>query len=194
MTNTAENKDISPDDPGQDAPLPTSPQELLAKLEALGIPYKLYEHEAVFTVAESDHVNAKIPGMHCRNLFLRDKKKQMFLVSAQNDTQIDLKKLPDLLGCGRLSFGSADRLWQYLGVRPGSVCPYAVVNDTAHDVTLVLDASMMGQQQVNFHPLVNTMTIGTTAEDIEKFAEAIGHKVIVMDLSAAAPDEAAAGA
>jgi Ala-tRNA(Pro) deacylase len=169
--------------------LPTAPDALLSILDELSIAYDLYEHDAVFTVAESNYLNADIPGLHCRNLFLRDKKKKNFLVSAQNDTEIDLKKLSDLLGTGRFSFGSLDRLWQYLGVKPGSVCPYAVVNDKDNDVTLILDQSMMDSDIVNFHPLVNTMTIGTKPDDLVKFAKGIGHNVEVVDLSAAAPDK-----
>ena len=169
--------------------LPTSAETLLSMLDEFGIDYELYEHEAVFTVAESDHLNSYIPGLHCRNLFVRDKKQNMFLVSAQNDTKVDLKKLSGLLEAGRFSFGSPDRLWQYLGVRPGSVCPYAVVNDAENKVTLILDQSMMEADLVNFHPLENTKTIGTKPQDLVRFAEAIGHNVQVVDLSPAAPDE-----
>lgn len=168
--------------------LPTAPEKLLSMLDDLGIEYKFYEHEAVYTVAESEKIDADIPGLHCRNLYLRDKKKRNYLVSAQNATEIDLKKLSDLLDAGRFSFGSADRLWQYLGVRPGSVCPYAVVNDPDNEVRLILDQSMMDAEIVNFHPLSNTMTIGTNPHDIVKFVESIGHNVEIIDLSAAAPD------
>ncbi len=170
------------------ADLPTSPEALIAMLDEQAIAYEFYEHEAVFTVDESKKVDAGIVGLHCRNLFLRDHKKKMFLVSAQNATKIDLKKLSDVLDSGRFSFGSPDRLWQYLGVRPGSVCPYAVVNDKDNDVSLILDESMMDAEIVNFHPLVNTMTVGTDPHDLVKFAQSIGHNVKVVDLSAAAPD------
>src|SRR5690606_18792615 len=116
-----------------------------------------YEHRAVFTVAESTALERDMPGVHCRNLFLRDKKQKMFLVVAAHETAIDLKKLPALIGADRLSFGSADRLWAYLGVRPGSVCPYAIINDKDRAVTVILDAAMMAGAIVNYHPLVNTM-------------------------------------
>lgn len=169
--------------------LPTTPDQLFAYLDARGIGYERYGHESVFTVAESAHLTDHIPGAHCRNLFLRDKKKNMFLVVAENDTPVDLKKLQDLLGCGRLSFGSAERLWTYLGVRPGSVCPFAVINDTECAVKVVLDKSMMDAKLVNYHPLVNNMTIGLTPVALQAFLKACGHEPAVVDLAAAAPDD-----
>ena len=114
--------------PNQD-PLPTSPEDLFALLDHLGIPYSLQHHPPIFTVAEGEHLKASIPGTHCRNLFLRDKKKRCFLVMAANETSVDLKELEKKLGCGRLSFGSPERLWETLGIRPGSVCPFTLIND-----------------------------------------------------------------
>src|SRR5436190_19340607 len=95
----------------ENAPLPTTPAQLLEKLDALEIAYKIYHHAPIFTVEEGAHLKERIPGLHCRNLFLRDKKKAMFLVVAANETAIDLKKLENLIDSARLSFGSADRLW-----------------------------------------------------------------------------------
>lgn len=175
------------DDPGAAADLPTSPAQLLARLTALGIAYRFYEHEAVFTVAESLEIERTMPGVHCRNLFVRDKKENMFLVVAANETAIDLKKLAPLIGAGRLSFGSAERLWTYLGVRPGSVCPYALINDRDCRVNVVLDAAMMAGDIVNYHPLLNTMTIGVAPDDLLKFIRACGHEPQIVDLTAAAP-------
>lgn len=163
-------------------PLPTSPQELMDLLQTLGITYELHTHQAVFTVEESSKINAEIPGTHCRNLYLRDKKKKNFLLVAANETEVDLKKLHDLLGCGRLSFGSADRLWQFLGIRPGSVCPFTVINDKDHQVQIVLDAQMMKGEIVNYHPLDNTMTIGITPDDLLKFLDHTGHTPLILDL------------
>jgi len=174
--------------PAQETSMPTSPEALLAHLSALGIAYDLYHHEAVFTVAQSTALDAKIPGTPCRNLFLRDKKKKNFLVVLQHKTQIDIKKLPSVIGSDRLSFGSADRLWDYLGVRPGSVCPYALINDRHGDVTVILDHSMMATQKVNYHPLLNTMTISVTPKDLIRFIESCGHTPHIVDLSPAAPD------
>ena len=166
------------------ADLPTSPEKLLKELDRLGIDYKIHHHPAVFTVEESLSVTKHIPGAHCRNLYLRDRKKRNFLVVARNETEIDLKSLEKALECGRLSFGSADRLWQYLGVEPGSVCPFAVINDTDRTVRVVLDKSMMDHERVNFHPLKNTMTIGLSPEDLERFLEFTGHDSVVLDLQA----------
>ena len=111
----------------------------------------------------------------------------MFLVVAANETEIDLKKLELLLESGRLSFGSADRLWEYLGIRPGSVCPFCIINDTDRAVTVILDQYMMDADIVNYHPLDNAMTIGLSPADLIKFIEECGHTHKVIDLSPAAP-------
>ena len=174
MTNAAHDTDLPS--------MPTSPETLLAKLDTLAIKYDLYHHKAVFTVAESEEVDAEIPGTHCRNMFLRDKKKRMFLVTLANETQVDLKELESVLECGRLSFGSPDRLWTYMGVRPGSVTPFCVMNDTEKQVPLVLDAWMMKQERINVHPLINTMTVGFAPADLIRFLEEIRHPYKIMDL------------
>lgn len=171
------------------APLPTSPEQLMVRLKDLGIKFDLHHHKAVFTVAEADAVDRDITGTHCRNLFLRDKKKNNFLVVLPNDTEVDIKKLQPLIGADRLSFGSADRLWEYLGVRPGSVCPYSIINDTQNQVTIFLDKTMMQSERVNYHPLLNTMTIGTTPADLLKFIESTGHTPHIVDFAPAAPDK-----
>lgn len=173
----------------EELPLPTSPEQLMARLDDLKIPYALHHHKAVFTVAEAETVEHDIPGTHCRNLFLRDKKKNNFLVVLRNETDVDIKKLQPLIGADKLSFGSADRLFEYLGVRPGSVCPYAIVNDTQHQVKIFLEKGMLEGDRVNYHPLLNTMTIGTTPADLLRFIESAGHTPHVIDLTAAAPDK-----
>lgn len=168
--------------------LPTSPESLMENLKAIGVDFTLHHHEAVFTVEESEKLDSEIPGTHCRNLFLRDKKKNNFLVVLQNGTEVDMKKLPPVIGSDRLSFGSADRLWEYLGVRPGSVCPFAVVNDTDQQVKILLDKSMMETEVVNYHPLLNTMTVSLTPADLVKYIETTGHEAHIVDLSPAKPD------
>lgn len=169
--------------------MPTSPDALMARLKELDIDFTLHHHAAVFTVAESEAVDADIPGTHCRNLFLRDQKKKNFLLVLQNATDVDIKKLPGVIGSDRLSFGSADRLWQYLGVRPGSVCPFSIINDTDNNVKICLDQSMMETDLVNYHPLLNTMTVGLKPSDLLRFIESTGHTPHIVDLSAAAPDK-----
>ena len=167
--------------------LPTSPEALIGQLEALGLPHRVHTHAAVFTVAESKEIDAGIAGAHTRNMFLKDKKGAMFLVTLRHDTLIDLKKLSDVLEAGRFSFGSPERLWENLGVRPGSVTPFAIINDTLQAVTLVLEEGMMAEETVNFHPLINTMTVGLRPDDFLKFLSAINVVPRIVDLSAAAP-------
>ena len=165
--------------------LPTSPQNLMDTLRSLSITFKYYEHDAVFSVEESTQIQIDMPGTHCRNLFLRDKKKKMFLIVLPDHTQVDLKQLEAMLACKRLSFGSADRLWEHLGVKPGSVCPFAAINDTDHSVEIILDADMMNADLVNYHPLLNTMTIGITPKDLLRFFAHTGHSPKIIDLKEA---------
>ena len=173
----------------EELPLPTSSEDLLAKFEQLGISVDLHEHQAVFTVSESEKLKQDIPGLHCRNLFLRDKKKKMYLVVAANETAIDLKKLQPLIGSDRLSFGSADRLWENLGVRPGSVCPFAIINDTDNNVQIVLDDKMMHADIVCYHPMENHLTVGLKPEDLLKFIKNCAHEALILDMKDAAPDQ-----
>lgn len=167
--------------------MPTSPRQVMDKMDALGIAYDLHEHEAVFTVAESRQVDKQIDACHTRNMYLRTKKKDNVLVTLSHDTPIDLKKLEDVLGMKRFSFGSPDRLMQYLGVYPGSVTPLAAVNAPPQDIQIILEDKMMQADKVAYHPLINTMTVVMTPEDLLRFLKACGHTPLVMDLSAAAP-------
>lgn len=167
--------------------LPTSPAQLLALLDRLGISYKGYGHPPIFTVEEGVHLKESIPGTHCRNLFLRDKKEVMYLVVLANETAVNLKALEKLLGSGRLSFGSADRLWTYLGITPGSVCPFTAINDKDHKVTVILDEFMMKAEMVCYHPLDNAQTIALTPADLLKFFAHTGHRPKILDLSPVAP-------
>ena len=163
--------------------LPTTPDELVAALAAQGIATTRIDHAAVFTVAESKELRGTIHGHHTKNLFLKDKKGRLFLVSAVENTRIDLKRLHERLGAsGRLSFGSAELLFATLGVTPGSVTAFAVVNDKAGAVTMVLDARLMDGEPMNFHPLVNTATLGIGREDMLRFLRATGHEPMIVDL------------
>ena len=160
-----------------------SPQALLAHLASLGIETETVEHPAVFTVAESRPVKAGIPGAHSKNLFVKDKKGRFFLITARDETAIDLKRVHAAIGAsGRVSFGSADQLRARLGVEPGSVTPFAIVNDRAGDVTMILDANLMDHERMNFHPLVNTMTTGISREDLLRFLRATGHEPLILRL------------
>src|SRR5262245_2953140 len=165
-----------------------SPQQLFDRLAELGIAHATVEHAAVFTVEEAKSHRGTLPGHHIKNLFLRNKKEEMWLVVALEDRIIDLKRLGEKLGAGRLSFGSPERLARYLGVEPGSVTPFAVINDTEHRVTLVIDEGLKGGLKsdglVNAHPLTNTMTSALSLADLLRFFEATGHRPNWLDLDA----------
>src|SRR5215472_16480808 len=135
-----------------------SRDDLLALFDALGIEHATLDHPAVFRVGEGEEIKAALPGAHTKNLFLKDSRGQLWLISARQDTKIDLKRLPAVIGSGKLSFGSAALLEAALGVTPGSVTAFALVNDRARAVRFVLDARLAEAGQVNFHPLVNTAT------------------------------------
>jgi Ala-tRNA(Pro) deacylase len=162
---------------------PATPRELFAFLDKLGLGTETAEHAPVFTVAESRSIKARIPGGHSKNLFLKDRKGGIFLVVARDETRIDLKRLHEAIGAaGRLSFGSADLLRETLGVEPGSVTPFAVINDRAGRVSVILDAELMAFERVNFHPLVNSMTTTIARDDLRAFLAATGHEGRVLRL------------
>ena len=163
-----------------------SPAELFAYLDSLGIPHQTVSHPAVFTVEEGRELRGTIPGGHTKNLFLRDKKGVPYLVVACEDAAIELRALHRLLGAsGRFSFGSAELMRELLGVEPGSVTPFAVINDRAARVTVILDAALMAHDVLNFHPLKNTGTTTISRDGLLKFLEATGHKPRVEAVSAA---------
>ena len=153
-------------------------------LRRYGIAAARHEHAAVMTVEESEQLVPPLPGAKTKNLFLRDKKGALFLVVAAEEAAIELKSLHRLLGACRFSFGSADLLRETLGVEPGSVTPFAAINDKACRVTVVLDAAMMAHAVLNFHPLSNTGTTTISREGLVKFLEATGHPPRIEPVSA----------
>jgi Ala-tRNA(Pro) deacylase len=156
--------------------MPAAPEDLFAALDRLGIAHPTVTHPPLFTVEESQALRGAIPGGHTKNLFLKDKKGALFLVTALEDAAIELKSLHRRLGAtGRFSFGSADAMLETLGVVPGAVTPFGVINDTAGRITVVLDADLMRHTTVNAHPLVNTMTTSIRREDLVRFLESTGH-------------------
>ena len=164
-----------------------TPDTLFAYLDGLGIAHKTMTHPPVFTVDQAKALRGKIEGAHTKNLFLRDKKNDLYLVVALESSQIDLKGLHRLLGAsGRFSFGAANLLRETWGVEPGSVTPFGAINDTDARVTVVLDAAMMEHGILNFHPLLNTMTTSIARDDLVKFLEATGHKPRIERISGAA--------
>ncbi len=158
-----------------------SPQDLFLKLDALGIAHHTVEHPPVFTVDEAKALRGALPGAHIKNLFLRNKKDEMWLVVALEDRVLDLRRLGEVLGAGRLSFGSPERLKRHLGVAPGSVTPLALANDEGHGVRLALDRGIVDAGPVNAHPLVNTLTTALSAADLLRFFAATGHEPRWLD-------------
>jgi Ala-tRNA(Pro) deacylase len=166
-----------------------TPHELLAYLGALEIAADTVEHQPVFTVAESRAIKAQVPGAHSKNLFVKDKKGRLFLIVALADAEIDLKRAHAAIGAsGRLSFGSADQMREVLGVEPGSVTPFGLVNDRSGQVTTILDANLMAHERVNFHPLVNSMTTGISRDDLIRFLRATGHEPAILRLPEPSPE------
>src|SRR5207237_5327639 len=144
-----------------------------ALLDKLGIAHATVRHPPLFTVEQSQSLRGTIPGGHTKNLFLRDKKGALFLVTALEDAVVELKSLHRRLGAsGRFSFGSAELLRATLGVDPGAVTPFAALNDTERRVAVVLDAAMMVHATLNYHPLRNTMTTSIGRDDLIKFLDA----------------------
>lgn len=155
---------------------------LAARLSGLGIVTKTHIHEPVFTVAEAQALRGSLPGGHTKNLFLKDKKGGLWLVVAREELRIDLNALAKALGSPRFSFGSAELLMAVLGVPPGSVTPFAIINDAENSVRVVLDEGMLALHPLNFHPLRNDRTTAISPADLLKFLRATGHEPKVIPL------------
>ena len=162
---------------------PATPTDLFAFLDAHAIAHSTFEHPAVFRVEEGQEIKAALPGAHTKNLFLKDAKDQLWLISALGDTRIDLKRLPETIGSARLSFGREQILYEALGVRPGSVTLFALINDAGHAVRVVLDKALFEHKTVNFHPLVNTATTAVSQGGMMAFLAALGIEAQVVDFS-----------
>lgn len=155
---------------------PASPEQLLGRLTELGIVATTHRHAPVFTVEEAQALKGDLPGAHTKNLFVRDKRGDMWLLVALHDRAVDLRAVALAVGArGRLSFGSPERLMRYLGVTPGAVTPFAVANDHGGAVRVLLDEGLRGQEIWNAHPLDNVMTTAVRGEDMIRFLEAEGH-------------------
>jgi Ala-tRNA(Pro) deacylase len=162
--------------------MPASRNDLFDFLDKHGIEHKTLEHPAVFRVEEGHQIKAALPGGHTKNLFLKDGKGQLWLISALGETRIDLKSLPAVIGSARLSFGSPERLYDALGVTPGSVTAFALINDPEHRVRFVLDRALAEADPVNFHPLANTATTAVSQAGFRAFLQALGREHQVVDL------------
>ena len=163
--------------------MPTTPNELFAFLDRIGILHQTISHPPLFTVEQSQALRGQILGAHTKNLFLIDRRRALYLVVACEDARIDLKSLHRRLDATRFSFGSAELLRDVLGVEPGSVTPFAAINDVTARVAVVLDAAMMQHPLLNFHPLVNTMTTSIKREALVQFLDAVGHHPRIESIS-----------
>jgi Ala-tRNA(Pro) deacylase len=166
----------------------TTKDAILARLEALGIEAATTHHPPVFTVEEAQEHTRHLPGGHCKNLFLKDKKDRLWLVTCLDEQRVDLNRLSKLLGAARFSFGKAELLREALGVTPGSVTPLAIVNDRDQRVTHVLDAKLLAHELVNCHPLENDATTTLTSADLLRFVRSTGHEPVILELDATLAD------
>ena len=163
--------------------MPASRADLRAVLEELGVETTTVEHPPLFTVEQSQALRGEIAGGHTKNLFLKDKKDQVFLVVAEEDAEVDMKGLHKRIDSGRLSFGKPELLVELLGVVPGSVTPFGVINDVGGRVTVVLDQALLRHEALNFHPLENTATTTIRREDFLEFLRASGHVPRILPVS-----------
>lgn len=157
---------------------------LLQILDEMGFETTTVSHEPAFTVAESQHLRDEIPGGHTKNLFLKDKKSNYFLITMEESAEVDLKQVHTLIGGrGRVSFGNAERLQEYLGVVPGSVTAFSVANDTANQVTFIIDEKLLEYDIINCHPMQNDATTSIKRDDLIKFVKHYGHDPLILKIS-----------
>jgi len=174
----------------KDGSAPARPEDLFKTLEGLGVEYSTVEHPPVFTVEEAKALRGEIEGGHTKNLFLRNKKGKMWLVVCAEDRGVDLRELAGRLNAGRLSFGSAERLEHYLGLIPGAVTPFGIINDKSGAVRVVLDRALLEEDPLNFHPLDNALTTAISPPDLMRFLESEGHPALLVDLDSPwSPDD-----
>ena len=156
--------------------------DLFNRLRELDISVTTFEHRAVFTVHQSRSIRGDIDGGHCKNLFLNDKSKQLWLLITLEDTMVDLKKLRHLIGSRHLSFCRETLLEDVLGVKAGGVTPFALLNDHEQRVNVVLDSNVLERELLNFHPLENTSTTTIRSSDLVHFINGCGHSPQIIDL------------
>lgn len=165
--------------------MPKTAAELFAFLKELGIEVTTVSHPPLFTVADSQALRGEIAGSHTKNLFLKDKKGSLFLVTVGEEAEIDLKQIHNLIGgSGRVSFGKPEALMEFLGVIPGAVTAFGLINDKTRAVKFVIDSALMEHETINAHPLTNEATTSIAAEDLLRFARATGHEPAILKVSA----------
>ena len=163
--------------------MPKTPNELFAFLHGLGIKTSTTRHPPLFTVEESQRLRGDIAGAHTKNLFLKDKKDRFFLLTLDEETVVDLKSVDKKIGAAsRVSFGKPEALLELLGVTPGAVTAFGLINDTAGQVTFILDSRLAEAAVINAHPLTNEATTSIAASDLKRFVEATGHGITVLNL------------
>lgn len=148
-----------------------SKEELIKLLDESNCDYEVKEHAPLFTVEDSKSLRGSILGAHSKNLFLKDAKGQFYLLSVEENTIVDLKKIMNFIGSKKLSFAKAEYLESILGIEPGSVSPFALINDVDKKVLFFLDKNFLNYEKLNFHPLVNTATVNIATSDMIKFIE-----------------------
>ena len=165
--------------------MPKTPDELFAFLQKLGIGVRTVSHPPLFTVADSQALRGEIPGGHTKNLFLKDKKGNFFLITVGEEAEVDLKQIHHVIGAAsRVSFGKPEALMEHLGVIPGAVTAFGLINDEKGAVKFVLDAALMKHETINAHPLTNEATTSIAADDVLRFARATGHEPVILKVSA----------
>lgn len=162
--------------------MPHDRDQLFARLDDLGIAHETLDHPAVFTVEEAREHTSHLAGGHCKSLFLKDKKGGLWLLVCLDARRIDMNRLSKVLGCPRLSFGKPELLLEILGVTPGSVTPFALINDVEHRIRPLLDKAMLDHERLNYHPLTNEATTTIRAADLTVFIDAMGFEPRVIDL------------
>ncbi|ATU93449.1 prolyl-tRNA synthetase associated domain-containing protein [Phyllobacterium zundukense] len=163
--------------------------ELMQYLTELGIKVSTIHHPAVFTVAEAQDLRGQVSGAHTKNLFLKDKKDHYFLVTVDEEAEVDLKTIHTKIGAAsRVSFGKPEKLLDFLGLTPGAVSVFGAINDTQHQVKVVIDADLLENDIVNAHPLTNEATTSIGRDDLLKFLKATGHEPLILKIDGSTPN------
>jgi Ala-tRNA(Pro) deacylase len=163
--------------------MPATQQDLFQRFDELGINYINHTHEPVFTVEEAKSAHSGIAGGHCKNLFCKDEKGVLWLIVVLEDSVVNLKTLPQKISSRRLSFGKPELLYEVLGVVPGSVTPFGLINDRTQRVTVILDETMMAHEILNYHPLHNAASTSISPEDLVRFIRSCGHEPRIVAVS-----------
>lgn len=161
--------------------MPATPEQLFAFFDELGIAHSTVEHQPLFTVEDGRDVWHKIPGLHCKNLFLKDKKDKIWLIVMPGDKRADIGRIEKDIGAARLSFGKPELLLEVMGLTPGAVTPFGLINDTAKRVTVALDRAIVDSAQVNFHPLHNAASTTIASGDLVKFIKSLGYAPVILN-------------